>query len=115
MGVFESLSSTSDKATSIAEMYYKRSLEYYKLKVFQQISLATGSFFKAAIIGSLLFLGIILLAFSAAVALAALWNNLALATLAVAFVFFLFAFIIYRYRARIDRLVIKKLSKDFFD
>ncbi|MEO9892777.1 hypothetical protein [Aurantibacter sp.] len=115
MGIIKSLNHTSDKAIDISENYYQKTQEYYKLKIFQQLTQTIGLFCKTALIGSLIFLGIIFLAVSGTLALSNLLNNPIAACLIIAGLIFLLAYVVYYLRARIDAYIIKSSSKTFFD
>ena len=115
MGVIKSLNQTSDKAVDIGETYYRKTLEYYKLKIFQQLTQTIGLFCKLMLIGSLTFLGIIFLSVSGTIALSNLLNNTILACLIIGAVLFCFALIIYVLRSKIDTYIITKSSENFFD
>lgn len=60
MGIFKSLNQTTDKALEVGEVYYKKTQEYYQLKIFKQVAYLTGMFCKLLLVGSFLFLGLIL-------------------------------------------------------
>ncbi|CAN0590876.1 unnamed protein product, partial [Ectocarpus sp. 12 AP-2014] len=51
MGVIDSLNETSNKAIDVGEVYYKKTQEYYRLKVFQQLTMTTGMLLKTAVFG----------------------------------------------------------------
>ncbi len=59
MGVIDSLNETSDKAVDIGETYYRKTREYYKLKIFQQLTQTMGLFCKMILIGSFVFIGFV--------------------------------------------------------
>ena len=115
MSVFESLNDTSNKAVDVGEQYYRKTQEYYKLKVFQQLTMTIGMLCKAAAIGSLLLLGVIVLAVAGILALGAVLGNMVYACLIIAAVLFLLGGIVYKFRSKIDGLIIRKMSKQFFD
>lgn len=115
MNIFESLNSTSDHAVDLGEVYYRKTQEYYKLKIFQQLSTTTGMFLKIALIGIFLFLGLTLTVVSGTLALGQYIDSTALACLLISTVLFLMGLLIFRYRSKIDALVVRKMSKQFFD
>lgn len=115
MGIFESLSQTSDKALDLGEYYSKKTLEYYKLKVFQQLVTSSGMFCKTVLIGGFLFLGLMFFAVSGTLALGQLVGNMILACLIIGVLLLLIGGLIYKFRSTIDSIVIKKLAKQFFD
>lgn len=115
MSIFESLNRTSDKAIDVGEEYYKKTQEYYKLKVFQQLAVTMGMFCKILLIGSFLFLGLILAAVAGTLALGELIGNIVLACLIIALILFFVGMVIYKFRTRIDAVIVRKTSKQFFD
>lgn len=115
MGVFDSLSQTSHKAVDVGEEYVLKTQEYYKLKVFQQLTSTIGVFCKLAIMGGLLLLGITLLAVAGTIALGQLIGNMVFACLIIALFLFVLVGLIYRFRARIDTMIIQKTAKHYFD
>ncbi|WP_298486935.1 hypothetical protein [uncultured Maribacter sp.] len=115
MGVFNSLNQTSKKAIDYSEEYVQKTQEYYTLKVFQQLAITTSLFCKIAIIGSLAFLSITLLVVAGTLALGSLIGNMVYACLIIALSLLIICAIIYRFREKINRLVITKLTKQFFD
>lgn len=114
MPLLESLDDTSTKAFAIGEQYYGKTLEYYKLKVFQQLVSTTGMLCKIAVVGGIVFLGITVMAVAGILALGELLGSMVFGCLIVAGVLLLCGLVAYKYRAKIDRLLIRKMSKDFF-
>lgn len=115
MGVIKSLNKTSEEAIDLGQSYVKKSQEYYKLKVFQQLTCTVSMFCKIAVIGSLMFLGIIFFAVGGTIALAQELNNTILACVIIAGVLCLMAFIAYLLRSKIEAFIIKITAKNFFD
>lgn len=115
MSVLKSLNQTSEKAVDIGEQYYKKTQEYYKLKVFQQLTLTISMFCKIALLGSLLLLSLIFFAVSGTIALADLLDNAILACAIIAFSLFTLAGVVYMLRKKVETFIIKKTAKNFFD
>lgn len=115
MGVLNVINEKSNKAFDSGESYVKTSQEYYKLKAFQQLAKAFSLLSKLAVIGGLLFLGLIFLTVSGAIWLGQIIGSAALACLIMATTLFVFTGIAYLIRKQIDKNIIKKMSKDFFD
>ncbi|MFS4469758.1 hypothetical protein [Maribacter sp. 2210JD10-5] len=115
MSVLESLNDTSNKAVEVGEQYYKKTQEYYKLKIFQQLALTTGMFSKMAIIGSLLFLGFLLFMIAGTIYLGNLLGSIILSCIIMGFALLVIAFILFKIRKKIDNAIVKKLSAKFFD
>ncbi|PKV50224.1 hypothetical protein ATE84_2276 [Aquimarina sp. MAR_2010_214] len=115
MGVFDAIHETSNKAVDKGESYIKISQKYYKLKAFQQLARAFSFLSKLAIIGGLLFLGLIFLTVSGAIWLGQFIGNSSLACLLMAVALFVVTGIGYLARKQIDKNIIKKMSQEFFD
>ncbi|WP_149276495.1 hypothetical protein [Pareuzebyella sediminis] len=115
MSVFESLNETSNKAVDVGEQLYKKTQEYYKLKVFQQLALTTGMLFKMAIMCSLAFLGLLFFLVGGTLYLSDVFGSLILACIVVGGILLVATVIIYFLRKRIDNYVVRKLSIKFFD
>ncbi len=115
MGVLNSLNQTSKKAVDYGEEYLEKTQEYYKLKVFQQLTTTIALFCKIAIIGSLSMLGITLLVVGGTLALGNLIGSMVYACLIIAFILLLLSGLVYWFREKINTLVITKLTKQFFD
>ena len=115
MGVFESLNNTSNKAVDISEQFYRKTQEYYKLKVFHQLASTTGMFCKMAILGSLAFLGILFLTVGGTLYLGNVLGSMVYSCLLVAGLFFILVAILFRLRRKIDNAIVKKLSRKFFN
>lgn len=113
--IFESISNTSDKAADIGEKYLKDTQEYYRLKIFQQLSLSISMVAKAFIIGGLLFIGLIFLSVSSALAIGAWIDNAPLGYLIVGAVFIVFSIVMYYNRKFISRGIVKQMSPRFFN
>ncbi len=115
MSVLKALDRTTNKAVSSGGNYVKTTRRYFQLKIFQQLSLFSSYVLKIALLGSFAALGLIFIAISAAFALADYFDSLALGYLCVGCCFFILGIIVYLSRRWLDKIVIKKLSKSFFD
>lgn len=113
--IFESINNTSEKAVDIGEKYLKDTKEYYRLKIFQQITVSISMLAKVLAIGGLLFIGLIFLAVAAALSIGDLVNNTALGYVIVAFGFFIVGGVVYINRSVINHKIISKLSSKFFN
>ena len=114
MNVFESINNTSRKASDVGEEYVDKSLQYFKLKFFQQLSYTISMVGKALIIGAVLFIGLIFLAVAGAIALGELLGEVALGFLIVGGLIMIVGFIIYKVRYLIDAKVIDKIQTKLF-
>lgn len=114
MSVFESINNTSDKAVDTGEIYINKTREYFKLKIFYQLTHNISMLSKALIIGAVLFIGFIFLAVALAIFVGELLMNVALGYLIVGGLFFLIALIVYMSRHLIDNMIISKIQTNFF-
>ena len=115
MNIIESLNETTSKITDAGQTYIEKSQEYYKLKIFQQLTVSISMVAKALVIGGLLAIGLLFLAFAVALAIGEWLGHFALGYLIVAGVFILTTGILYWKRAFINKIIIKSLSPKFFD
>ncbi len=115
MSVIKSLNQTSEKAVDIGESFYRKTQEYYKLKIFQQLTLTISMFCKIALIGSLLLLSLIFFSVSGTIALANVLDNTILACLIIAIGLIVVAGIVYLLRKKVETFIIRKTAKNFFD
>ncbi|MDP5062686.1 MAG: phage holin family protein [Maribacter sp.] len=115
MGVIESLNETSNKAIDVGEVYYKKTQEYYTLKVFQQLTMTTGMLLKIAVIGGLAFLALIFITVAGVVFLANVLNSMVSACLIAGALFIVLLILAYVFRGRIDNMLVRKLSDKFFN
>lgn len=115
MNLFESINETSDKIADTGGTYIKKSEEYFKLKVFQQLTISISVLAKLLIFGVLLFSALIFLAFAAALAIGKWLGSLALGYLIIGSVFIIIAILVYLKRSFINQKIIQSLSHKFFD
>lgn len=115
MNLFESINESTTKAAKSGENYLKHSEAYFKLKIFQQLSMSFSILVKLAIIGGVVFLGLVFIAVAGAIALGDWIGNMPLGLILVGFTLILVAVIIYNFRSKIDSKIIRKMSKSFFD
>jgi hypothetical protein len=115
MSLLKSLDNSSTEAKHIGEKYVKASHQYFKLKVFQELTLSLSLIVKLFAIGSFVFLAFMFLAITAALAIGNALDNLALGCLIITAVFILLALLVYFLRKNIERKIIKAISIKFFD
>ncbi|WP_228852131.1 hypothetical protein [Aegicerativicinus sediminis] len=115
MALFDSIEETSKKAADLAEGYLKTSRAYIRLKVFQQLTISISLIAKTVLIGGLLLAGAIFIAIALVILIGEWLGNMAWGCVVVAILFLLAGFIAYTQRAKIDSIVIKKMSPKFFD
>lgn len=115
MGLIDSISATNDKAVNTGDRYLKASYKYYKLKIFQQLSISVSMVFKALIIGSLAVMFVLLLAISLALYVGEAINNYPLGFLIISIIFLVLSIIVYYLKDEVDKRIVKELSKKFFN
>ena len=115
MGIIEALDNTSTAAVDKGEAYIKTTKKYYELKVFQQLALLSVTGCKLALYFGLCILGLIFLAVAGASAIGDYFDNASIGYLFVSVLFFGLIGIIYLVRNRIEKMIIHKLSENFFD
>ncbi|MGJ8592608.1 MAG: phage holin family protein [Aquaticitalea sp.] len=113
--IFESISNTSSDASDIGEKYIDDTKEYFKLKIFQQLTVSISMVAKTLAIGGLLFIGLIFLSVAAALAIGKWVDNVALGYVIVAAFFFLIGVVLYWQRGIFNRLIIAKMGSKFFN
>ena len=114
MGIIDSLNETSNKAIDVGEVYYKKTQEYYRLKVFQQLTMTTSMLLKMAVIGGLGFLALIFLTVAGIIYLGNILESMVAACLIAGALFIVLLIIAYIFRRKIDNMLVKKLSVKFF-
>lgn len=95
--------------------YAQKEYEYSKLKIFFQIASLTSSLAKVLLIGTAITLFTVFISFALAIGLGQLFNNMYLGYIAVAGLYLLIAGIVYGLRNKLERFIVKKLSKTYFD
>ncbi|WOD44910.1 hypothetical protein [Hwangdonia lutea] len=115
MSLSESIGKTNAKATEIGEKYLKTSFDYYKLKIFQQLSISISMVFKAIIIGGLLLMGLCFLGIALAFAIGKAMDSYMLGFVIVGAVFIFLSVIALLTRKHINNMTVKALSEKFFD
>lgn len=114
MNIFESINNNSTKSVESGEAYLKSSYKYYKLKIFEQMTLSVSLIMKMILIGGLLFVGFLFFVISGTIALGYFLDNMALGCLFVGALFFVLGFITYMFRHIISKKVIQNMSSKFF-
>ena len=115
MSVFDSLNETSNDAIDRGERYLHATRNYFKLKLFQQISLSVNIVTLIVLVGGSIFLGLIFFSIAGAILLGKILDSLPLGYLLVGLIFLLIGFVLYLLRKKIESIVIKKVSNTFFD
>lgn len=114
MSLGESISETNAKASDVSKKYLKTSYDYYKLKIFQQLTVSVSMVFKAVAIGGLLLMGLCFLGIATAISIGNTLESLTLGFITVGIIFMVLSLIGFVFRKHINNLVVKKISKKFF-
>lgn len=116
MQLLKNLDKASNEAISNGEDYIDLSVRYYKLKVFQQLSANFALLCKLAILGCIVLIGVVFLSVAGAIALGNWVEDPALGYVFMGLGLIVFAVLLYyMIRRYLDRLVLQKMSKSFFD
>ncbi|MBU2919890.1 hypothetical protein KO504_00925 [Winogradskyella psychrotolerans] len=115
MSVFDDLNHTASKVSHIGERYVKASHQYFRLKIFQQLTLSLSLVTKVLAVGSLLFAGLVFLSIAAALEIGNALNSYALGFLIVGVAYVILSLIIYKLRTKFNSFIIKKVGLKFFN
>lgn len=115
MSVFEDINHTKNKATHIGERYIKASHQYFRLKIFQQLTLSLSMVTKVLVIGSLMFAGLVFFSIAGAIELGNVVNSYSLGCLIMGAIYIVIALIMYALRAKFNAFMIKKVGSKFFN
>lgn len=96
--------------------FIEKNYEYYKLSIFKTLTKGSSSLITFMIIGALLFGALLLVTFALALFIGNWLDNLGLGFLILGLFYILIAVVVlYGFRKTIERMVLVKASKDFFD
>jgi hypothetical protein len=115
MSLFEDINSTTDKASDIGERFLKTSRQYYRLKLFQQLTISLSMVVKLLAIGGFLFVGILFFSIALAIKLGNELDSFVLGMVLVGLIYLVVAVILYLLKSRINAFIIKKVGSKFFD
>jgi len=110
-----SLGETNKKAIDISEKYLNTSYEYYKLKIFQQLTITISMVFKAILIGSFLAIGLFFMALGLALFIGEALGNYTQGFIIVGLIFLFLSFIALLLKKRVNDFVVSILSEKFFN
>ncbi|WP_298532541.1 hypothetical protein [uncultured Algibacter sp.] len=114
MGVIDSINETNRKAAEVGEKFLNKSYDYYKLKIFQQITISVSMVFKIFAIGGIIFIGLTFLSIAAAFKISDITHSNTIGFLIIGVVYLLISLIVFLLRKHINNFIIKSLSKPFF-
>lgn len=115
MGFFGNLSEHAEKATEYGEQYLRSTERYLKLKIFEQLVVSISLLAKMILVGGLVFVSALFLAFGLALIIGQWMDNMALGYLVVAGFFLILAVVAYGFRKGITKKVFDALAARFFD
>lgn len=115
MSLSESVGETNKKAIDIGEKYLNTSYEYYKLKIFQQLTITISIVFKAILIGSFLVIGLFFMALALGLLIGDILGSYAQGFIIVGLIFMFLSFIALLLKKRIHNFVVAILSEKFFN
>ena len=101
--------------TELVQDYAKKEVEQLKLTAFYQFSSFTVGVAKILLVGIFLLLAAFFITLALAFFLGDLLGSVALGFLLVAAMHLILAFVGYLTRHRLERLIVAKLSKEYFD
>lgn len=115
MEVIKKLNNTTGKGTGLSKKYITASYKYTKLKLFQLTTLSISTIVKLFCIGGLVSFGLIFLSISVAIFLGEYYNNTAFGYAVVGLFFLMISLVIFLMRKNLEKRVIQKMAKVFFD
>ncbi|RZT00049.1 hypothetical protein [Aquimarina brevivitae] len=115
MSLFNSINNKTSEAVDLSKKYVEKTNEYYKLKLFQQLTSSFSFLTKMAVIGGFIFLGLIFMAVSGAIALGNYLNSITLSCLIIGGGLMIISLLFYFLRKQIDKIIIRKIAKTYFD
>ncbi|SIR33407.1 phage holin family protein [Maribacter ulvicola] len=95
--------------------YLEHSNEYYRLKIFKVLSKNTTGILKLLLIGISSLFALLFLSFAACLWLSELMNSYFIGFIIVAGFYIILAIMLYIFREQLNKPVLKKLSKYYFD
>ncbi|WP_318311023.1 hypothetical protein [Flagellimonas crocea] len=112
---FEDIKEQIHQVEEGGKSYIKNSLDYYRLQSFKSMMKGLTMAAKVIIVGGVASLALLFLSLSASFWLADLMESTALGFLIVGGFYVLTGLILYALRSRIERPMLKKFSKFYFD
>ncbi|MDG3584177.1 MULTISPECIES: phage holin family protein [Galbibacter] len=113
---FNDLSENFEGLNKSTQEFVEKNYEYYKLSIFKTLTKGTSSMVLFMSIGAVLFGAMLLLTFAMALFIGAWLDNLGLGFLILGGIYLIIALVAYYgFRKTIERKILIKASKDFFD
>jgi ABC-type multidrug transport system fused ATPase/permease subunit len=95
--------------------YLENSEEYFKLKIFKALMRAVTAFSHVMLIGAIGLLALILLSLAASYAIGNVMDNTYQGFIVVGLIYVVIALLCYFFRDKLDRPLLRKFSKYYFD
>lgn len=115
MSLSDSIGETNKKATAAGEKFLNSSYNYYKLKIFQQLTTSIGLMLKLIFIGGLIIIAMGFMAIAFALFLGEIIENRTLGFVLTGLLFLCLSLITYLFRKHLNNYIVKTLSKTFFN
>ncbi|KAB1067764.1 hypothetical protein F6U93_09170 [Tamlana haliotis] len=115
MGLIDAINETNTKAVHMSERYVKESYTFHRLKIFKEITVSISLVFKLVVIGGFGLIATLLAAMGLALLIGKMIANYPLGFLIVGGLFMVVSIIAYLFRRHFNDMVVKKLSKPFFN
>jgi ABC-type multidrug transport system fused ATPase/permease subunit len=112
---FDDLKKDLTEADVDVRSYLENSEEYIKLKVFKALMQGVTAFTHVMLIGAIGLLALFLLSFAASYGIGNAMNNTYQGFIVVGMFYVVVALLCYVFRDRLDRPILKKFSKYYFD
>lgn len=112
---FEELKHDFSEIDKEVSAYVEHSLEYAKLKSFKISMVLVTYFAKVILVGAFAFLTLLFLSLAVSIALGEVFNNYLYGFLTVGLVYFLLAIIGYALKDKLNKPILRKFSKYYFD
>lgn len=114
MSIFEDINDTTNKASNIGERYIKASHQYFRLKIFQQLTLSLSLIAKIVAVTGFLFAGLVFMSIAASIELGKAVESYSLGFLLVGLIYLVISIIIFMLRSKLNTYIIKKVGLKFF-
>ena len=112
---FDELKKDLTEADVDVRSYLENSEEYFKLKIFKALMRSVTAFTHAMLIGAVGLLALFLLSFAASYAIGSAMQSTYQGFIIVGLFYVLVALLCYLLRDRLDRPLLRKFSKYYFD
>ncbi len=112
---FDELKQDLMEANADIKSYLEYSEEYLKLKAFKLVMVVLTSFTRAFLVGAVAMVALLFLSTAASLALGAAMQNTIYGFLLVGLFYAIVAVVLLVFRARLDRPILRKFSKHFFE